>query len=242
VSGSFVRRYWSNQDPLGRQFDFGNHARTVVGVVGDIRVRGLERPSEPQVYLPYKQHREVSPWCAPKDLVVRASGDAAAIAPALRRIIREADPEQPISDVRMLGDIVDSQTAARRVQLGALGAFAGIAFLLAAIGIHGVLSFAVSHRTQEIGVRIALGARRGDILGMILRDGVMLSAIGVVIGVAAALGAGQSMKALLAGIEPADTVTFAAAIALCVAMTVMGSLVPAVRATRVDPTTAIRVE
>jgi predicted permease len=242
ISESFARKYWPNQNPLGRHFDFGNAIRTVAGVVGDVRVRGLERSSEPQVYLPYKQHRAVSTWYAPKDLIVRGSGDTAALAPALRRIIREADPEQPVSNVRMLDDIVDNETATRRVQLGALGSFAAIAFLLAAIGIHGVLSFAVSQRTQEIGVRIALGATQTDILGMILRDGMILAAAGVVFGVVLAFGAGQAMRALLAGVEPGDLATFAVAIILCVGMTLIGSMLPALRAVRVDPTTAIRVE
>jgi len=211
-------------------------------VVGDIRVRGLERSSEPQVYLSYRQHKSVSPWYSPKDLVVRTSGDPASIAPALRRIVRQADPSQPISNLRTLADIVDSQTATRRVQVGALGSFAAIAFLLAAIGIHGVLSFAVSHRTQEIGVRMALGARQGDILRMILRDAAVLAAIGTAAGTALALAAGQSMRSLLAGVGPADLGTFAAAILLCVVMTLGGSLIPAIRAVRVDPTKAIRVE
>jgi putative ABC transport system permease protein len=142
----------------------------------------------------------------------------------------------------MLGEIVQAETATRRVHLSALGSFATIAFLLAAIGIYGLLSFAVSNRTQEIGVRIALGARRVDILGMILRDGLALAAIGVVVGAVSAIGAGQAMRSLLAGVQPGDIATFAAAIALCVAMTFAGSLLPALRAVRIDPTTAIRNE
>ena len=142
----------------------------------------------------------------------------------------------------MLSDVLDLDTAPRRVQVGVLGAFAAIAFLLAAIGIHGVLSFAVSNRTQEIGVRIALGARQGDILGMVMRDAIMLSAIGAIVGVALAYGAGQAMRALLAGVEPGDFATFAAAVALCSIMTLAGSFAPALRAVSVDPTTAIRGE
>jgi predicted permease len=243
VSDSFVRKFWPGENPLGRRFDFGNHQRTVVGVVGNIRVRGLERSSEPQVYMPYRQHNEnVSTWYAPKDLVVRASGNTAALAPALRRIIREADPQQPISSVRMFADIIEEQTAPRRVQASVLGAFALVAFLLAAIGIHGLLSFAVSNRTQEIGVRIALGAQRSDILGMVMRDGIVLAAIGIVVGVAFAYGAGLELQSLLAGVHPGDAPTFLSAVVLCLVMTMAGSLIPALRAVRVDPTTAIRTE
>ena len=184
----------------------------------------------------------MSSWYVPKDLVVRASGDVAALAPALRRIIHEADPGQPVVNVRLLSDIVDSSTAPRRVQVDVLGAFAAIAFLLAAIGIHGLLAFAVSNRTQEIGVRMALGAGGGDILSMILRDGVLLALAGISIGVVLAYGSGRALQALLAGVPPSDTLTFASVIALCLLMTFAGSLIPAVRAVRIDPVRAIRTE
>ena len=178
----------------------------------------------------------------PKDLVLRISAPPGAIVPALRRIIAAADSEQPVSNVRMLGDVVEAETEPRAVQVRALGAFAAIAFLLAAIGIHGLLSFTVSTRSQEIGVRLALGAQRTDILAMILRDAARLSAAGIVFGAAAAWLAGRSMRALLAGLDPADVPTFAAAIALCLLMTLTGSLIPALRAIHIDPASAIRVE
>lgn len=244
VSESFVRKYWPGENPIGRRFDFAFQNRMVVGVVGDVRVRGLERDSEPQVYLPYRQHLDgqISLWYIPKDLVVRSSQAPGAVASALRRIIQSADREQPISNVRLLSEIVESETGPRRVQVRVLGAFAAVAFLLAAIGIHGLLSFAVSNRTQEIGVRIALGARSSDILTMVLRDGLLLAAIGVTLGVALAYAAGRTMESLLAGVKPGDAVTFASAVGLSLFMTVAGSLVPALRAVRVNPTTAIRAE
>jgi putative ABC transport system permease protein len=242
VSESFVRHYWPGENPIGRHFDFGNNDRTIVGVVGDVRVRGLDRTAEPQVYMPYKQHRNMSTYYAPKDLVVRGNSSVANLAPALRRIIHEADPAQPVASVRMLPDIVDSSTAPRRVQVDVLGAFAAIAFLLAAIGIHGVLAFAVSNRTQEIGVRMALGAGSGDILSMILGEGTVLAVAGLGIGVALAYAAGRWLQSLLAGVAPGDAGTFAAAIGLCLFMTLIGSLAPAVRAVRIDPVTAIRSE
>jgi len=242
VSDSFVRRYWPGENPIGRQINFGNFDRTVIGVVGEVRVRGLERSSEPQVYLSYRQPDGVSTWFAPKDLVLRSSGDPASLAPALRRIVRDADPSQPVSEVRLLTNIVDNETATRSVQVRVLGAFALVAFLLAAIGIHGLLAFAVSSRSQEIGVRIALGARPGDILSMILREGVLLAAAGIVIGAGLAYGAGRAMQSLLAGVNPGDLETFGAAIALALVMTLVGSLLPAVRAVRIDPLNALRAD
>lgn len=243
VSQSFVRRYWPSENPLGRHFQFAEHDRMVAGVVGDIRVRGLERTSEPQVYLPYKQVQDG--WFifhTPKDLVIRSATDPAMLLPAIRRIVQSADREQPISDVRTMSEIVGEQTASRSLQLRVLGAFAAIAFLLAAIGIHGLLSFAVSQRSHEIGVRIALGAQSSDILGMVLRQGLLLAAIGISLGAALAYVAGRTLEALLAGVKPSDAVTFLAAVGLCLVMTLLGSLLPALRAIRVDPITVMRTE
>ena len=243
VSESFVRRYWPDQDPLGRHFQFAFHDRMVVGTVGDIRVRGLERKSEPQVYLPYKQDPDGGfTFYAPQDLVVRSSAGTAALLPALRRIIQGADPQQPVSGVRTMAQIVEEETASRSAQVRVLGVFAAIAFLLAGVGIHGLLSFAVSRRAQEIAVRIALGAQSRAIVRMVLRQGVLLAAAGVLPGAALAYAAGRAMQALLAGVQPGDAPTFLAAAGLCVLMTISGCLFPALRAVRVNPITAIRAE
>ncbi len=246
VSESFVEKYWPGQDPIGRHFSFGAGSpkdRLVVGVVGNVRVRGLERESEPQVYLPYRQVEDG--WYifySPKDLVIRSALEPGALMPLVREIVRRADPQQPISDVRTMSDIVDSQTASRTLQVRVIAAFAAIAFLLAGVGIHGVLSFAVSQRTPEIGVRIALGARGADILAMILRQGVLLAAAGVLPGAALAYAAGRSMQALLAGVQPGDLATFLSAAVLAAVMTVAGCMLPAMRAVRVDPLIAMRAE
>jgi predicted permease len=243
VSESFVRKYWPGQNPVGRHFEMAYAVREVVGVAGDIKVRGLERTSEPQVYVPYRQKPDGSlGFYAPKDLVIRSSADLGTLAPALRQIIARADPGQPISQVRTLADIVEADTASRAVQVRVLAAFAGIAFLLAGIGIHGLLSFTVSSRSQEFGVRTALGAGRSDILGMVLREGVLLASAGVVPGVTLAYLAGRAMSALLAGVNPGDGPTFISVVVLCFAMTLAGSLLPAIRATRLDPTLVIRGE
>jgi putative ABC transport system permease protein len=138
--------------------------------------------------------------------------------------------------------MIDLETASRSVQVRVVTAFALIAFGLAAVGIHGLLSFAVSQRTREIGVRVALGAQRSDILGMVVRRSVVLAIAGVIPGVLFAYAAGRSMEALLAGVKPADGVTLATAVGLCVLMTVLGCVAPTLRALRVDPITALRSE
>jgi putative ABC transport system permease protein len=243
VSESLVQRYWPRENPLGRHFQIAFHDRVVVGVVSDIRVRGLEKQSEPQVYLPYRQQEDgFLIYYAPKDLVVRSAANPLNLVPSIRRIVGKADPRQPVSDVRLLSDILSEQTAPRRTQIRVLGAFAGIAFLLAAVGIHGLLAFAVSQRTTEIGVRVALGAGPADILTMVLGQALRTAAGGVCAGVLLAAIAGQTLKALLAGVQPRDPETFVAAAGLCLVMTLAGCVMPAWRALRVDPARAMRAD
>jgi putative ABC transport system permease protein len=243
VSQSFVKRYWPNEEPLGKRFQFGLHERTVVGVVGDIRVRGLEQASEPQVYVAPKQvgDSEVT-FYSPKDLAIRSSLSAASLLPEIRRIVRAADPQQPISNVQSMEQIVVNETASRAAQLRVLGVLAAIALLLAGVGLHGLLSFTVSNRTREIGVRVALGAESSRIVRMVAREGVVLALGGLIPGVALAFWAGRAMQALLAGVKPNDPLTFAVAIALCGATVLFGCLRPAIRASRVDPAMALRAE
>jgi predicted permease len=243
VSQSFAERYWPNADPIGRHFTFAFADREVVGVAGNVRFRGLERVSEPQVYLSSRQVNDGAiTFYTPKALAVRTSGTPAAIAPVVRDIIRRADPKLPILEVQTLGDMVDLETVSRAVQVRVLSAFALIACVLAGIGIHGLLSFSVSQRTQEIGVRVALGAQSGDILWMVVRRCLQLAAAGLVPGVAIAYAAGRSIEALLAGVKPADALTLASVVALSLLMTVAGSLLPTMRALRIDPITALRTE
>ena len=169
VSESLAKKYWPDGSALGRRFQFAFKERTIVGIVGDVRFRGLERESEPQVYLPARQVDDGSiVGYRPGDLVVKASGGD--LMPSIRAIIRRADGQLAISNVRTMSEIVELDTASRSVQARVLGGFAVIAFVLAAVGIHGVLAFAVSQRTNEIGVRVALGATQADILGMVLKQ------------------------------------------------------------------------
>lgn len=243
VSRSFAERYWPGQDPLDRTFHFAFAERRIVGVVGDVRVRGMEQPSEPQVYLPaWQMPAEGLPGYAPKDLAVKMRGNPETLLPGLRGIIRQVDPEQAISLVRTLSEIVDSDTAPRLTQLRVLGIFAGLALVLAAVGIHGLLSFMIAQRSQEIGVRMALGAARHHILLLVFRESFAMVATGIVLGSLFGYLAGRSMEALLAGLHSAQPLPFVIASILALAVTALGSLRPTIQALRVDPITVMRSE
>jgi predicted permease len=243
VSESFARQNFPQESALGRGFRFAFEDREIVGVVGDVRVRGLEHASEPQVYLPYRQMGDDTlTWYIPKYLVVRSSVAPSTVLPALREIVSRADPRIPVSDVRTLSDIVEADTTPRRVQAGVLGAFAAAALLLSGIGIQGLLAFTVTHRSREIGIRVALGARPREILEMIVTRGLALAGTGVFLGVALAYAAGRGIQALLAGVSPADAPALLAAAALALLMTLAGCFGPALRAVRLDPIAAIRAE
>lgn len=243
VSESFVRQYWPDEDPIGRTFESRGGVRTVVGVVGDVKVRGLERANEPQLYVSAGQVPDTAFINDdPKDLVIRYSGTTGALLPAVREIVRAADPEQPISDVRTMEDVVAGETATRRAQLRVLGALAVIALLLAGVGVYGLLAYTVSQRSREIGVRLALGAAPAGVARMIVSQGMKLALVGLVAGVLAAYAAARGMRALLFGVEPADPATILGAVALVCMMTLAGSLVPALRAVRVNPMRVLRAE
>jgi predicted permease len=243
ISQSFVDRYWPGQDPLGKTFLYADRLRTIVGVVGDVKVRGLERTTEPQMYLPARQI--VGPMFSaydPKELLIRHEGQGLALLPSVRQIVRAVDPEQPVSHIRQLDELVAGETAPRRAQLQVLATLATVALLLAGIGIHGLLAYMVSQRSQEIGVRLALGAERSSVARMVLSDGMRLAALGILLGVPGAYLAARGMSTLLFGLEPGDPVTIAAALGLALTMAFVGSLLPAIRALRVDPMSAMRAE
>jgi predicted permease len=243
VSESFAQRHWPDQSALGRTFQMAFSERRIVGVVADIRMRGLERDAEPQVYFPAPQVGDGSLifyW--PKDLVVQTAGDPLALVAAVRRGVRDADPEQPVSDIRTMSAILDDQTASRSVQVRILVVLSTIALLLAAVGIHGVLSYMVSQRGREIGLRMALGAQAPSVVRMVAGRGMWLVLAGVVPGIALALLAGRAMQAVLFGVPAFDPVTIGVVVALCVLMAVAGCVLPALRAVRVDPIRALKAE
>jgi predicted permease len=243
VSESFVRRHWPNDDPLGRTFETRGQVRTVVGVVGDIRVRGLERSSEPQLYIPFDQAPEgTGGLYLPKDLLVRSSRQDAALIPAIREIVRRVDAQQPISNVRLLSDVLNDQTITRRAQVRILGALAVLALLLAGVGIHGLLAFTVAQRDREIGVRLALGANPRRVARMVVSEGIRMAVIGVVPGVLTAYVAARAMRALLFGVPPDDPLTIAVAAIVCFVVAATACVRPALRAARIDPISALRAD
>lgn len=243
VSASFAERYWPGQDPIGKTFGHRGRERTVVGVVGDIKVRGLERTSEPQMYVPAPQApAEFPATFDPKDLVIRHTRSTADIVAAVRGVVRAVDPEQPVSNVQTMDDVLAGETATRRSQLTVLGTLAALAVLLAGVGIYGLLAFSLSQRAAEIGVRLALGAEPAQVGRMIFTDGMRLAVIGLLPGIAVGYAAAQGMRALLFGIAPSDPATFAAAVGVVVLMTCAGSLLPALRAVKVAPITVLRAD
>ena len=245
VSESFARRYWPGQDALGRRFELATAERTIVGVVGDVRVRGLETPSEPQVYLPAAQVADSAIiGYTPKELVVSFAEPAnvAALVPLIRRLVAAADPQQPISNVRLLKNVVADETAPRMTQLRLLGALTALALLIAGLGIHGLLTFTVSMRSRELAIRRALGAPVAHVVRAVLDEGVRLIAIGLALGLAAGYAIARGMGALLVDVHPADPTTMTVAGLLCLVTAAIGFLRPTLEAARVDPMVALKAE
>jgi putative ABC transport system permease protein len=241
VSESFAQRYFPGEDPLGTRITVEMAEKPVpteiVGIVGDVRYDSLVNKAEPTVYLP---HPELTYKFM--TLVIGTSGDPTAIAPAVQREIRAIDPEQPVSDVRTLNQVMADTVARARFNTLLLGLFAGLATLLAAVGIFGVMNYSVTLRTHEIGIRLALGAQPRRVLMLILRRGLLLTLIGIGFGLAGALALARVMSGLLFGVETTDPATFAAIVLLLMLVSLVACYIPALRATRIDPMIALRYE
>ena len=245
VNETLARRHWPHDDPLGHRLTFSRPGAegpwfTIVGVVKDVRERGYEREMKPGVYLAFPQTPDT--WALPESLVVRVSGDPLALTPAVRRIVSNIDPEQPIAAVRALDEIVDLDVADRTEQLTLLGAFAGLALMLASIGLYGLLSYNVTERRHEIGLRMALGAQVRTVVAAVVRRGVTLTLVGIGVGLVFATGASRMIRTLLYGVGTADPRTFAGSAALFTLIALVASVVPALRAARVDPIRVLREE
>ncbi len=243
VNQTFARVVFGADDPIGRRIRVPRSqgqpaAATIVGVVTDLKAAKLDADTEPEVYTPYRQ----SLFVRMADIFVKTSGDPSAMAPALRQLAAGVDPTQPVYHVQTLEQALADSISPRRFNLFLLGVFAAVALLLGAVGIYGVMSYMVTQRSQEIGVRIALGARPGEVLGMVVRQGMLVAAFGILCGVGAALALTRLMGSLLYEVTATDPLTF---VVVCLALglaALLACCVPAVQASRVDPIVALRYE
>ncbi|MDR3700504.1 MAG: ADOP family duplicated permease [Candidatus Sulfopaludibacter sp.] len=237
-----ARRYWPNQDPVGKPFKFGRKeaVRKVVGVVGDVDsgvVVTLVKGRVGHFYIPAEQEPR-----AEMTLVARTGGDPMQLVPAMREVVRRIDIDQPVFDVMTLATVRAAGSESQELASLLLGGFAAVALLLAAIGIYGVMAYNVGRRTREFGIRMSLGAQPGDVLRLVIRRGIVLTAAGLALGLAGAFGLTRLMQDLLYGIGATDPATFAAVTAVLAAVTLLAGYLPARRATRVDPVLALREE
>jgi predicted permease len=243
INETFARRYFAGEEPVGKRLILDgalvSGTREIVGIVGDVRHAGLDEPASPEFYFPFTQ--------APATrltVVARTTNasDAAMVISSLRGIVRQTDRESPIYNIRRMDQLLAASVAKRRFNMILLGGFACVALLLAALGIYGVISYTVTQRTHEIGVRIALGAQPADVLRMILRQGMTLALAGIGVGLLGAFALTRVMSGLLFGVSATDPLTFAGVTVLLSTVAFVSCLLPARRATRVDPMIALRYE
>jgi predicted permease len=251
INDYLARRYWPGEDAIGKRITLDDPAKnpswlTVVGVVKNTARSSWVSPPEEEVFLPYLQNRAYldapSPPFAYLTLVVRTSGGPAVLAPDIRGAIHALDKNIPLSEIQTMDHVVDEATGQSRFYLVLLGSFATVALLLAGVGIYGVMSYSVSRRTHEIGVRMALGAQGRDVLKLVVFQGIIQALVGVAVGLAGALALSRLMAGLLYGTRPTDPATFAAVVLVLGGVAVAASYVPARRATKVDPIVALRYE
>jgi putative ABC transport system permease protein len=244
INEAAARRYWPDRSPIGQSLRCHislvaqkELPRRIVGVVGDVRFDGLDRGSEPEIFLPHAQHPVTI-----MAVLLRSANDPNVLVPQARAAVRALDSNLPLSRPRTMEQVVSASVGQRRFSMLLLAAFAALALLLAAVGIHGVLACAVEQRTQEIGVRMALGAPPRELLLRIVGEGLGLAAVGAALGLAAAIALTRLLSSLLYGVSPTDPITLALVAAVVAAMALLASYLPARRAARVDPTVALRYE
>ncbi len=247
INEAMANKYWAGRSAIGGRFRMGNDSRspwiTVVGVIGNVRHNGITSPIKPKFYRAVDQfHLSTGRPQRNMTLVVRTAGDPMALVSAVRAEIRRLDSNLPIAAIQSMQDVVNHAVATERLTGWLLGVFASLALALAAVGIYGVLSFVVSQRRQEIGIRMAIGADRGQVLGMILRNGLALAAAGLVAGLAASAALSRYIGSLLHDVSPIDPLTFGAVSVVLLIVAAVACLMPALRATRVNPVSALRAE
>jgi putative ABC transport system permease protein len=244
VNQTLARKLFPNQDPIGRRIDVGwgdPGWSEIIGVVADARQAALSAEHRPSTFMLYAQNAALMQYLD-TNLVVRTSQDPLSAVAAIRSRIQQLDPNQPVADVKTMDDVVAESLAPQRAPVWLFGGFSAIALFLAAIGIYGVLSYFVVQRSQEIGVRMALGAQRSNVLGLVLGQGARLIALGVAIGIAGGFLAARALTSLLFGVKSTDLPTFIAVSVLLAGLALVACAVPALRATRVDPLVVLRNE
>ncbi|MEP6836290.1 MAG: ABC transporter permease, partial [Gemmatimonas sp.] len=242
ISEGAASKFFPKGDAVGRQIRIGPDERSapwrIVGVVGDIRDEGLDMPGQPMMFA----NHALETWDATLNLVVRTTGDPQTAVAALRRAVKEHDATLAIRDVRSFDDVIGSSLAPRRFALGLASSFAVVALLLGAVGIYGVLAYAVSNRTREFGVRLALGATPRSVIALVLQHGLVWSTLGLLLGLVGAVAFGRLLSGMLYDVRPLDPTTYLLVAAGQLVVVVLACVVPAVRATRVDPLTSMRAE
>jgi putative ABC transport system permease protein len=246
INEEMARTYWRGRDPIGRRFRIGRNPQrpliTVVGIVRDVRHNGVAAPIKEKFYIPHAQwHRSVGPMRS-MYVVIRGSDDVMRLAPTVRQAVRDVDPLVPIAGVRTMDDVVAAALSRPRFTSALFTIFSALAVLLAAVGIYGVLSYLVTQRTREIGIRLAIGASPRRVAREVLGRGLTLAGVGLALGAAAAVVLGRAVRVLLYGVAPADPLSFAAGGAVLLAAALAASYIPARRATAVDPVVALKAE
>jgi putative ABC transport system permease protein len=243
VNETLARRYFPDEDPIGKRVTLEDDNptpeswATIVGVVGDTKPRSLDREPVAETYSPYTQ--ETEPFMA---LMIRTTADSTKVAAAVRNEVEALDKDQPVYSVRTLSSIMSESVATPRFRTLLLGIFAAVALILAAVGIYGVISYSVTQRTHEIGIRMALGAQASDVLRLVVGHGLLLALAGVAIGLVASFFLTQLLSGLLFGVSATDTLTFVVISVLLTGVALAASFVPARRAMKVDPMVALRYE
>jgi putative ABC transport system permease protein len=246
VNETFARQFWPGESAIGKRISFGKGDgtdpwRIIVGVVADVRDMGMSAPVKAEMYLPYSQVDGFTGF-KPRDLVVRTTGDPLSLVPAVRREVHAVDPDEPLSNIATMAQQLSDETGTRGTGMVLLASFAGLALLLATVGIYGVLAYFVTQRVPEIGIRLALGAQPRDILTLVLKKGMGLALIGVAIGLVASFALTRLMASLLFGVSATDPLTFALIALLLTFVAFVACYLPARRATKVDPLIALRYE
>jgi len=259
VNESFAKKFLAGENPIGKSIRMlpplelipkealadanGRLAplRTIVGVIGDMKDSSLNAPAEPTVFAPYAQYKDEG-FNSSMTLAVRTTGEPSAMAAAVRDVVHSLKPEQPVANVATMDDVVAKSLSQARFSMMLLGIFAGLALVLSAVGIYGVMAYVVAKRTREMGIRLAMGAQTGDLLRLVMRQGGRLAGVGVALGIVAAFGMMRLMSSMLYGVSAEDPLTFAGVAIFLMAVALAACYLPARRATRVDPMIALRYE